>query len=245
MCMFSQPVPWVASTSIFGRVTERGTQLLAYSMSFAAADELAMILPLPVLPDSGEHAVGFIDLSGYPTFFDDLASGFPEPKVHTYSRSLEEPPPAKLVVHDVGDFEASYVPTVADFGRLDERFRLPHQLWDRLPNYASYGFAVFKLRGKPTQQRVHPMALEFPTRSPERTFFPTLHVHDQEIHPSAVFDHALYVQRPGEPDSQWYPSVGPALMLVDVGRARDLVIGDEYYFRREMWGSLPNDDVWV
>jgi hypothetical protein len=40
---------------------------------------------------------------------------------------------SKLEVIQVGDFEASFVPTVKDFSRLDERFRLPSAVWD-LPN---------------------------------------------------------------------------------------------------------------
>jgi hypothetical protein len=256
MCMFSSYVPWVASTSIFARTTDRGTQLLAYSMSFAAVGELAMILPLPVAKGTGEDAARFIDFSPYPSLFDHLERGFPEPR--SASRSLSfAPQAAKLVVHDVGDFEASYVPTIADFGRLDERFRLPHELWGRLPVYADYGFAVFKLKGSAaadasgetaeTKKKIHPMVLEFPTRSPERTFFPTLHVHDGEVHPGAGFDHALYVQgsRTAPSSSEWRESLGPALAFVDVARTQSLVLGDELVHRREVRGSFANADVWV
>ena len=30
--------------------------------------------------------------------------------------------------------------------------------------------------------RVHPMAFEFPTRSPDEIFFPTAHIHDGACH---------------------------------------------------------------
>jgi hypothetical protein len=256
MCMFSTYVPWVASTSIFARTTDRRTQRLAYSMSFAAVGELAMILPLPVPPGSGEDAARFIDFSRYPSLFDDLERAFADPRPPSRSRSLQSVPrPARLVVHDVGDFEASYVPTIADFVRLDERFRLPHGLWDRLPVYADYGFAVFKLKGaaasgapgEAAKQQLHPMVLEFPTRSPDRTFFPTLHVHDEAVHPRATFDHALYVQ--GSPTASstfgWRQSLGPALAFVDVAKTQGLVLGDELCYRREMRGAFANADVWV
>jgi hypothetical protein len=36
-------------------------------------------------------------------------------------------------VREVGSFEASYVPKIADFSRLDERFRLPVAVWKKLP----------------------------------------------------------------------------------------------------------------
>lgn len=52
---------------------------LAYSMTLATAESLAMILPLPVPLGSPERAVRFIDLSGDPGLFTDLAKGFPEP----------------------------------------------------------------------------------------------------------------------------------------------------------------------
>lgn len=250
MCMFSAYVPWVASTSIFARTTERGSQLLAYAMSFAAVGELAMILPLPVPPGAGEDAVRFIDLSRYPSLFVDLERAFvpPPPKSRNVFLGLV-PRPATLAVHDVGDFEASYVPTLADFARLDGRFRLPRALWGRLPAYADYGFAVFKLKGggEAAKTEVHPMALELPTRSPERTFFPTLHVHDGEVHPRAAFDHALYVQgsRTAGSTPGWQPALGPMHTFVDVARTQGLVLGDAPCHRLELRGSFTNADVWL
>ena len=46
-------------------------------MSYAAAADLAMVLPLPVPPNPPEDAVRFINLQRYPSFFDDMARGFP------------------------------------------------------------------------------------------------------------------------------------------------------------------------
>jgi hypothetical protein len=112
-------------------------------------------------------------------------------------------------------YEASYVPRLQDFERLDPRFRLPPQVWASLPLYADYGFAVFKLDfplrpkdreidaarariGLPPQRQprmtVHPMAFSFPRRDPSTLFFPTVHVHDLSVQPQADFDHALYAQ---------------------------------------------------
>src|SRR5262245_29561391 len=129
MCIFtiedaeSRPIH-VTGTKIFARLD--GTdQLLAYEMSFAAARDVAMVLPVPVQPGLGEDALRFIDLSGFDELFDALARLFPIE--HNFALPLlargsyEE---QTLVVHRVGAFEASYVPTIADFGRLDRRFRL-------------------------------------------------------------------------------------------------------------------------
>ena len=93
---------------------------------------------------------------------------------------------------EVGSFVASFVPTVKDFSRLDEQFRLPDGTWDKLPAYKDYGFAVFKL--KKGEQKVHPMAFEFPRADKTRLFFPTVHIHDGKVHDQAGFDHVLYCQ---------------------------------------------------
>lgn len=95
------------------------------------------------------------------------------------SRAKGAPAAAPLRVHEVGSFEASFVPSLADFSRLDARFRLPDGLWEGLPIYADYGFAVFKL--KAGERKVHPMAFEFASRDRRQLFFPTVHIHDGQI----------------------------------------------------------------
>ena len=148
MCCFSGPVRDVHDTQIFARPLSGGRQLLIYSMSVLAERELAMVLPIPVPKASPEDAVRFVDMSPCPTFFDQLDVLFPE----EVSRAFGGPPlaaapqAAPLVVHDVGAFEASFVPSIADFDRLDPRFRLPSPVWDELPGYRDWGFCVFKLR---------------------------------------------------------------------------------------------------
>lgn len=104
-------------------------------------------LPLPVPPASPDDAVRFIDLSGYPYFFEALDSGFPAHRSlgRGPSRGATMSLAPTLVAHDVGAFEASFVPALADFDRLDARFRLPPQTWGSLPSYRDHGFAVFKL----------------------------------------------------------------------------------------------------
>jgi hypothetical protein len=152
------------------------------------------------------------------------------------------------VVHDIGAFVASYVPSRADFARLDEQFRMPAVLFDAVPAYADYGFAVFQL--KPGSVTVQPMAFEFPTRAVDQLFFPTVHVHDGRFHAKAAFDHALYYQHPactevgatvpvsafrGDAASWTTPRYGYA-GLVDA--ARPMV-------RRTLRGRLVNADTWI
>ncbi len=269
MCMFSQPVQHVAKTCIFARGAG-AEQLLVYSMDFRAAADLAMILPLPVPPRPEDDAVRFIDLSGYSEYFVDMRKAFPPRWV---SGAVPSAAPSfagrsKLVVHDVGAFEASFVPTLGDFDRLDPRFRLPAEIWNRLPAYADWGFAVFKLKSSREQQHAHPMAFAFPRRDRSRLFFPTVHVHDGAVHREALFDHELFCQSPttleapmpppvappiGQPAppspqlvlSEWQSSDRSLAYFVDIDRSAGTIDIAAPGHRREMQGQLPNQDVWV
>jgi hypothetical protein len=245
MCCFSRPVQSVSATSIFARSWAEGRQFLVYSMALRAKEALAMVLPVPVQPGSGEKALTFINLKEYPGFFADLRKGFPEPLGdRTLRGGLGAPrPAAKLEVVTVGSFEASFVPTVADFSRLDERFRLPAGTWEKLPAYRDYGFAVFKL--KPGEAMIHPMAFSFPRANPAELFFPTVHIHDGKVHETAEFDHVLYCQR-GPADLlnllQWEESIRHAAAFMQLNRAQDLIDGGEHCYKRLLAGPLPNKD---
>jgi hypothetical protein len=110
---------------------------------------MAMILPLPVSTEAADQLT-FIDLSGCSMFFPYIQKSF---GLRSRGGSRSRP---KLEVIEVGSFEASFVPTLHDFDRLDERFRLDGSIWSQLPKYADYGFAVFKM--KSGDHRLHPMA---------------------------------------------------------------------------------------
>lgn len=152
----------------------------------------------------------------------------------------------KLEVVTVGDFEASFVPTVKDFTRLDERFRLPQDTWSKLPDYQSYGFAVFKL--KPGAMKVHPMAFSFPRRDVRELFFPTVHIHDGKVHPKAGFDHALYCQ-PRESQQLrlegWQESHTHSGNFMQISKTKGVMDGEQHAYMRELRGNLPNRDTLV
>ncbi len=246
MCCFSRPVDMVRATRIFARMSEPSRQALAYQMEFSSKEDLAMILPLPVGGDAGEDALKFINLEGYPKFFDDLRSGFPRPKTlagPSRAGGLADNS-APLKVEQVGAFEASFVPTAADFDRLDARFSIRKEIWDKIPLYADYGFAVFKLRkGK---HEAHPMAFTFPTRHADKLFFPTVHIHDGEVHEKEEFDHELYCQvnRTGLfALTRWDESPSPAGSFTKPDESKQLLIKDKHVYRRELRGMLENEDV--
>lgn len=276
MCMFggsSAALTFleVSKTNIFARA-DGARQFLVYSMNVAATEPVAMILPLPVPASSPEDAVSFLDLSAYPDLFADVVRCFP-PIIEPLARGAVGGGPTAMMtqslleVHEAGDFEASFVPSLADFSRLDPRFRIEPSIWDALPNYADWGFAVFQLRdlganppkqswwarlfGGGSDQRVdrktiHPMALSFPRRFDDRLFLPTVHVHDGELHERCEFDHSLFWQSEGEQLAVPGPNYSdPAKTNVDVERALGIVDGERGIHLHQLVGGHPNEDHWA
>ncbi len=255
MCCFSQPVRSVSRTRIFGRLTEQKSQFVAYQMKYESDHPNAMILPIPVRRRAKKRSIRFIDLSTYPHFFDDLDRGFPEPQQLTESRSLGiDKPGGGLKVHKVGGFDASFVPTSNHFSKLDPRFSIAKNIWDKIPAYSDYSFVVFQLRelaGEP-----HPMAFEFGTRMTDATFMPTVHIHDGEVHRREDFDHTMYIQNSEldlaagdyqghklwDLDSGWRRSNAEAKKFIDLGRSKRMVAGDLRVHRKIMKGTFTNQD---
>ncbi|MGH9902486.1 MAG: hypothetical protein ACRD68_11825, partial [Pyrinomonadaceae bacterium] len=152
-------------------------------------------------------------------------------------------------------------------------------VWEGLDEYRDYGFAVFKLKATrsrlggsfsrllrwiegapPETSRVHPMAFEFPTRRPGLLFFPTVHVHDRRLHPTAQFDHVLYYQEGSQSsDPSFTPPAGDvpgkververswssASSFIDIARAEGIVAPDEHCMRMPLGGRQENRDTWV
>ena len=208
-----------------------------------------MILPIPVISGSGEEAVDFINLGGYENFFRDLEKGFPKPKMRIQwpTGSVKSAQVRLLEVVSVGSFVASYVPSVKDFARLDARFRLPKGTWDKLPQYRDYGFAVFQL--KKGAGKIHPMAFSFPSRlaSSAQIYFPTVHIHDGEVHEMEEFDHILYGQtwpKAGLSSRKgWEESPQFAVNFTEINKSKELLWGKGHIYRKRMNGKLKNEDV--
>ncbi len=248
MCCFSGKVDVVADTNIFARAAKDDRQVLVYSMSFQSGADIAMILPIPTPKASAEDAVKFISLKKYEDFFADLRKGFPVPPPPR-GKDLSNSPPKggpALVVVEVGDFVASFVPSVKDFDRLDKQFRLPEGVWEKLPQYKEFGFAVFKLK-KPQkgQSKVHPMAFEFPRADKKVLFFPTVHIHDGKVSEKAGFDHSLFCQMSGDAPLKWEESEALADTFVKVKQTEGIVDGTAHVYRKQMRGTFDNKDVLV
>ena len=241
MCCFSREVKSVSNTNIFARDSKSPMQFLVYSMNFSAAADLAMILPIPIPKGTPEKGVRFINLEKYPDFFVAMDSGFPKAAVASAAPADGGKKAPKLEIVEVGAYEASFVPTVNDFGRLDERFRLPAGTWDKLPQYKAYGFAVFKL--KEGNHKTHPMAFEFPRADPGKLFFPTVHIHDGLVHEKADFDHTLYAQFGMAPAQAWIESRQPASMFMNVSKCAGVVDADGHVYKRIIRGERKNEDT--
>lgn len=249
----------VHRTSIFARFTKPGTQALVYKMQYASTEPTAMILPLPVALPSREDSVRFRSLKEYPTFFEDLARGFPSmPREDSFSRGERSAAVAAqpdLVVHDVGDFIASFVPSQADFGRVDKRFVIAPDVWAKIPEYRDYGFAVVQL--KELSGGPHPIAFEFDTRTPSTLYYPTVHIHDGTVHAKDDFDHVLYAQDvsldrragdyegPSEIDSHtsFVRSKDKVATFADASLSLGMLSGDLLVHKKTLSGLLPNRDT--
>lgn len=247
MCCFSGHVSDVSATNIFARV-DGDLEHLVYEMTFTSDDQTAMILPIPIASGAPDDVVKFVTLDDYPDFFRDLERHFQQ--VWANIRTLGAGPPSlALKVHLVGAFEASFVPRMEDFGRLDARFRIPPLVWKQLPAYESFGFVCFKLQpGR--RVSVHPMAFSFRTRDPQTVFFPSVHIHDAQVHETAEFDHILYTQNKPVRGSVWQgtiwmPGDKAASEYLDVARTHGLVDKDVSCFQMSVVGRFPNRDMVV
>ncbi len=247
MCCFTGKVEEVKNTRIFGRLGERGNQVLIYQMSVNVPRDLAMVLPVPIKKGAGEDAVKFFDFSKYDRVFEDLWEMFPAPNfgADPFGAAPAAAKSRTLEVITVGAFDASFVPTAADFSRLDERFRLPKGVWAKLPGYEDFGFAVFKL--KPGKAQVHPMAFSFPTALAGTVFFPTLHIHDGKIHAKETFDHMLYLQGAGlnVMGGGWEESPGLAVTKVKCGYTHGMIRPEMHVYRNAIRGICDNGDILV
>jgi MYXO-CTERM domain-containing protein len=265
MCCFSTPTK-VYGTKIFARFSAPGKQMLAYQMRYESQALTAMILPLPTkLEKTGkasETAVRFLNLKECGDFFEKLHSAFPEPERFSLSRGKSASLPAVeaaavLEVHEVGDFIASFIPSVDDFTRVDARFAISKQVWAAIPEYKDYGFAVFQL--KDLKGSPHPIAFEFDTRTTASLFFPTVHIHDGAVHKSEAFEHMLYAQDASF-DGAMGSYAGPssidrgtglvrsktlASSVMDASRTRGLLDPTLHLHRKELIGTLPNVDTLV
>ncbi len=149
-------------------------------------------------------------------------------------RTKDDAPPKKLEVVTVGAYEASFVPTVKDFARLDERFRLP-TAWDALPAVKEHGFVVFKLRKGKNAPRP-PDGLRVPPGRQEEAVLPHRpHPRRQDPQDGAVRPCPLLPARGPEHDGRWNESVR---------LAGSFSCPEDRRHHRQKWARLSVADAW-
>ena len=244
MCIFTGEIKSVGDTRIFAR-QDANRQAVVYDMYLSTEFATAMVLPIPVASLSNDEKIEFIDLSTYPDFFDDIENLFPQ----WMSASIEggDSRGSDLIeVHEVGIYDASFVPTLNDFKRLDSRFRLNSDFFEQVPEYSNYGFIVFKL--KPGESQVHPMAFWFPKSEDRNLFFPTKHMHDGVVHNSDHYDHTLYAQG-SFTDNSNLEAISLKHNLEELSaiakRSFGLVSKDEVICKKVVNGVNKNEDIWL
>jgi hypothetical protein len=109
-------------------------------------------------------------------------------------------------------------------------------------------------------KRPHPMAFEFVTRFPDKLFFPTIQIHDGQVHEIADFDHHLYYQGDGFSKAPTSTKVGDGLFkaatstkvvrseeiaseFMDVTKTMGLVDEQQRCNAIVMSGRFPNQDT--
>ena len=215
-------------------------------MSALLPTDMAMVLPLPV--DRGcDGVVEFLDLSDCPNFFFLIGKAFVSPWEHlmrVFPLVAFLGVSGRLPVVNVGAFEATHVPSLEDFARLDPRFRLDSKVWEQLPQYHDYAFAVFKLRSG--EGEVHPMGIRFATRLKNQLFFPTVHVHDEQVHLEERFGHQLFCQSSTDVTrhEDWkrsYWNLGGDIPRST--RLHSLLVRNARGYVRKVYGIQPNRDI--
>lgn len=86
------------------------------------------------------------------------------------------------------------------------------------------------------------------TRHADKLFFPTVHIHDGEVHEKEEFDHALYcqVERTGLfALTRWDESPGVAASFSKPAKSQGLLDKDKHVYRRRMSGMIENEDVFL
>lgn len=242
MCIFTEDVELVEDTRIFAR-QEMKRQVIVYDMYLETAIETAMVLPILVSNSSGKDVIEFIDLSNYPDFFDEVERLFPQCASASIGENQSE---QTIEVQEVRAYEASFVPSPADFKFLDPRFSLNSSFFEKIPEYSNYGFVVFKL--KPGKMKVHPMAFWFPKESSDKLFFPTKHMHDGAVHKTEEFSHTLYFQ--GETvnnsDLEELNAIDCTNDLSTISKKSFGILSKNHNINKQLvYGKQKNSDIWL
>jgi len=193
MCIISHPAT-VTDTRIFVALDRNHTrQIVVYANTASTTPGAVMILPVP-----NPTSLKFINLSEYPTIFDDLGAGFQtRSTTNMVSFSARS---GELQVHKVGGYLACIANSANELRRLpDQTFgSVDHGLVQLLnKRYPQFGFVVCRLNGD-AKTEYHPIAYAHNVTLKDRMFVPTYHIHAHDAsgpmyeEPVADWHHDIY-----------------------------------------------------
>ncbi len=245
MAIFAPPIQKTWDARFFARM-HQDRQVLIFQLSLKA-QTTAVLLPLPTVSLS-RQAARFIDLSGYPGFFEDLDQLVQLPEPHQAAQGLlEAPEPAPSVRPE----QTRFVPSVRDLKKVDPHFSLLQSLWAARPIYKDYGFAIIWVQPQGAA-RLGPIALEFQTRSTDTLYYPAMFAQAGSASSQVRYDHRFFGQRNEDQTHYgWSRSQTQAAQVLDRGRllmsaqtAHLIEPGDLVYWK-DVRGDFPNQDFWL
>ncbi len=266
MCIFSGAHPDVSKTRIMVAWVGHNQQLVVYQNDVKLASGknasnvgTAMILPIP----GGD--VRMVDLSGYPTLFDDLKRDFPDPVFKGRGGGGTS---AKLDVQRVGSYDVSLAASLDELKNLDwTHFALDADVLRLLEHdYGrNFSFCVARLRPDAAGS---PHALAYVHSNVYGWLFvPTRHAGHEgqaDVRPakrakttvaagadSVQWDHHIYAYV-GEDDSGYGTKWGAGLALKKNAITGAMpegyvlpVAGKTYMRKFSVKGSERNADTWI
>jgi hypothetical protein len=250
MCLFTEPAR-VSNTRILVAALPDSKQLTVYENQATSETQNAMILPVPW----GPGGVQMLDLSAYPTIWEDCERYFP---VYNdwWGEDEEGDGEDTLPVQKVGGYNVTVVPSHGDLSRVDPAaFTLPVALGALLEqHYATgFGFIVCRFMGA---VGLHPIG--YISHADSLFFIPTRHEHEGSANATdasakAEFDHTLYLvntalvraaehgvgikvsEEAPRNYIQWHRMTPPCPPPQVISYATRVV----------MWGEQVNQDLWA
>ena len=273
MCIFSGAHPDVSKTRILVAWVANRVQLVVYQNDVKlnsgkdnAALGTAMILPIP-----GGN-VRMVDLSAYPTLFDDLKIDFPDPVYKGMTRGSKTIElSAPLAIQRVGSYDVSLAPSLNALKNLDwTHFAMDADVMRLLEHDYGRGFSFCVARLRP-DARGNPHAIAYVHDNiDDRLFVPTRHAghnkQTQGVRPAKRAKTA--VADSVEWDHHIYAYVGSTI-APGMGIGNGGVIGSKLHLKKntitgalpegcvlpvaestvmrkfEVRGSAPNADMWI
>lgn len=116
---------------------------------------------------------------------------------------------------------------------------------EKCPEYAEYGFAVFRLpKGV---HRIGPIGLNFPRRNPKELFFPTKHSVGEDAPERISVEYRLLTQSGNLPmgdGEQWKESKRPAGFYVRARQLPEAILNlENHYYQKKLTGQHANVDT--